>query len=88
MQPGISNAVWGMQFIWPIKAEYVVVYLSDDYSQTSSDAVRGITRGSWPVRRRSPRRITLDSLIVSALSATMSVATPRSAKRTVKIACP
>ena len=29
-----SNAVWGMQFIWPIKAEYRVVYLNDDYSQT------------------------------------------------------
>ncbi len=29
-----SNAVWGMQFIWPIKAEYRIIYLSDDYSQT------------------------------------------------------
>lgn len=29
-----SNAVWGMQFIWPIKAEYRVVFLNDDYSQT------------------------------------------------------
>ena len=29
-----SNAIWGMQFIWPIKAEYRVIYLSDDYSQT------------------------------------------------------
>jgi hypothetical protein len=34
VQPGTVNAVWGMQFIWPIKAEYVVVYLSDDYDQT------------------------------------------------------
>ncbi len=32
--PGTGNAVWGMQFIWPIKAEYVVVYLSEDYRQT------------------------------------------------------
>lgn len=31
---GTNNAVWGMQFVWPIKAEYVIVYLSDDYSQT------------------------------------------------------
>ena len=31
---GTNNAVWGMQFIWPIKAEYVIVYLSEDYSQT------------------------------------------------------
>jgi apolipoprotein D and lipocalin family protein len=29
-----SNAVWGMQFIWPIKAEYLITYLADDYSQT------------------------------------------------------
>lgn len=28
-----SNAEWGVQFIWPIKAEYLVVYLSEDYSQ-------------------------------------------------------
>jgi apolipoprotein D and lipocalin family protein len=28
-----SNAVWGMQFVWPIKAEYRIVYLTDDYSQ-------------------------------------------------------
>ena len=29
-----SNAVWGMQFIWPFKAEYRIVYLSEDYSKT------------------------------------------------------
>ena len=29
-----SNAVWGMQFIWPFKAEYRIVFLSDDYSKT------------------------------------------------------
>ena len=29
-----SNAVWAMQFIWPFKAEYRIVYLSDDYSKT------------------------------------------------------
>lgn len=29
-----SNAIWGMQFIWPIKADYRIVYLADDYSQT------------------------------------------------------
>lgn len=29
-----TNAVWGMQFVWPIKADYRIVYLSDDYSQT------------------------------------------------------
>ena len=29
-----GNAVWGMQFFWPIKAEYRIVYLNNDYSQT------------------------------------------------------
>jgi apolipoprotein D and lipocalin family protein len=29
-----SNAVWGMQFFWPFKAEYRIIYLTDDYSQT------------------------------------------------------
>jgi apolipoprotein D and lipocalin family protein len=28
-----SNAVWGMQFIWPIKAEYLIAHVNDDYSQ-------------------------------------------------------
>ena len=27
-----SNALWGMQFIWPIKAEYRICYLAPDYS--------------------------------------------------------
>ena len=29
-----SNAIWGMQFIWPIKADYRVIYLNADYTQT------------------------------------------------------
>ena len=29
-----SNAHWGMQFVWPFKAEYRVVYLAKDYSLT------------------------------------------------------
>ena len=29
-----SNALWGMQFIWPIKADFRITYLADDYSQT------------------------------------------------------
>ncbi len=32
--PGSGNAVWDMQVFWPIKAEYVIVGLDDDYSQT------------------------------------------------------
>ena len=29
-----TNAHWGMQFVWPIKADYRIVHLADDYSQT------------------------------------------------------
>jgi apolipoprotein D and lipocalin family protein len=34
IRDGESNAVWEMQFIWPFKAEYRVIYLTEDYSQT------------------------------------------------------
>jgi len=30
---GPDNAVWGMQFLWPFKAEYRISYLNDEYSQ-------------------------------------------------------
>jgi apolipoprotein D and lipocalin family protein len=29
-----SNAVWGMQFIWPIKADYRIIYVDEGYEQT------------------------------------------------------
>ena len=29
-----SNAIWGMQFIWPIKADYRIIYLDEDYTVT------------------------------------------------------
>jgi apolipoprotein D and lipocalin family protein len=29
-----TNAVWGMQFVWPFKAEYRIIFLSEDYSIT------------------------------------------------------
>lgn len=34
VEPGTDGAVWGMQFIWPIQAEYVIAYLNEDYTQT------------------------------------------------------
>lgn len=34
VRPGSGNAVWGMQFVWPIRAEYVIVDLAPDYSRT------------------------------------------------------
>jgi apolipoprotein D and lipocalin family protein len=29
-----TNAVWGMQFIWPFKGDFRIVYVNDDYTQT------------------------------------------------------
>lgn len=30
----VNNSTWGMQFVWPIKAEYLITHLNEDYSQT------------------------------------------------------
>ena len=32
--PGTGNAVWDMQFLWPFKAEYRVIWLDRDYAVT------------------------------------------------------
>jgi apolipoprotein D and lipocalin family protein len=29
-----TNAEWGMQFVWPIKADYRIVYIDEDYQYT------------------------------------------------------
>ena len=29
-----SNAEWGMRFVWPVKADYRIVHVSDDYGLT------------------------------------------------------
>lgn len=34
VKAGSGNAVWGVQVFWPIRAQYIVAYLKDDYSQT------------------------------------------------------
>ena len=34
VKAGSGNAVWGVQIFWPVKAQYIVAYLKDDYSQT------------------------------------------------------
>jgi apolipoprotein D and lipocalin family protein len=34
VRPGTNNAVWGMQFVWPFKADYRILHLADDYSLT------------------------------------------------------
>jgi apolipoprotein D and lipocalin family protein len=34
VREGTGNAVWGMQFVWPIKAEYLIAYVDPEYTQT------------------------------------------------------
>ena len=34
VREGTGNAVWGMQFIWPIKADFRIVYLDAQYTRT------------------------------------------------------
>ncbi len=29
-----SNARWAMRFVWPVKADYRIIHLNDDYTQT------------------------------------------------------
>ena len=29
-----TNAEWGMQFIWPIRSDYRILFVNEDYSQT------------------------------------------------------
>ncbi|WP_372017442.1 lipocalin family protein [Pseudoxanthomonas sp. 10H] len=34
VREGSGNAVWGMRFVWPVKAEYIIASLAPDYSDT------------------------------------------------------
>jgi len=34
IREGSGNAVWGMQFVWPVKAEYRIVFIDPDYEFT------------------------------------------------------
>lgn len=30
----VTNSTWGMQFVWPFKAEFLITHLNADYTQT------------------------------------------------------
>ncbi len=34
VREGTGNAVWGMRFIWPVKADYRIAWLDRDYTMT------------------------------------------------------
>jgi apolipoprotein D and lipocalin family protein len=52
IEPGTGNAVWGMQFIWPIKAQYIVAYLDPSYTETI--IARNARDYAW-IMARTPR---------------------------------
>jgi apolipoprotein D and lipocalin family protein len=61
-----SNAIWGMQFIWPVKADYRVMYLSGDYTLT----VIGRNRRDYVwIMARTPVLADADYRTVTALIA-------------------
>ncbi len=50
--PNSGNGLWGMQFIWPFKGEYIIAYLDDDYRATI--IARNARDYVW-IMARSPR---------------------------------
>lgn len=48
-----SKAEWKMQFVWPFKADYVILYLSEDYDRTI--VVHPNRKYAW-IMQRSPVR--------------------------------
>jgi apolipoprotein D and lipocalin family protein len=63
VRPGTGNAVWGMQFLWPFQAEYVVAWLDDEYRT----AIVGRSRRDYVwIMARAP---TLDEAQYRQLSA-------------------
>lgn len=70
VRPGTGNAIWGMQIVWPIQAEYVIVDLKPDYSEVMIGAASVITCGSWRARRALRRPTTTPCWPRHARSAT------------------
>ena len=64
---GTGNAVWGVQVFWPIKAQYIVAYLKDDYSQTI--VARDARDYTW-IMARTPNisQADYDALVSRAVS--------------------
>jgi apolipoprotein D and lipocalin family protein len=61
---GTRGTVWGMRFVWPVKADYRVMYVAQDYSQT----VIGREKRDYAwIMARSPDISSTDYLQLSAL---------------------
>ena len=57
VRPGTNNAVWDVRVFGPVKAQYVVAWLRDDYSLWWSPATRVTMPGSFHVPSRFPSMI-------------------------------
>ncbi|NIR29653.1 MAG: lipocalin family protein [Gammaproteobacteria bacterium] len=62
-----TNAVWGMQFVWPFKADYRIVYLAHDYSRTV--IAREARDYAWLMARRPSVTESQYTQMVAALRA-------------------
>lgn len=49
-----NGAIWGMQFIWPIRAEYVIARSTRATARPSWRAASATTSGTWPAHHRCP----------------------------------
>lgn len=52
VRPGTGNAVWAMQFVWPLRADYRIAWLAPDYSRVV--IAREKRDYAW-IMARSPR---------------------------------
>ena len=52
VEPGTGNAVWRMQFVWPIRSDYRIAWLAPDYSRVV--VAREERDFAW-IMARSPR---------------------------------
>lgn len=43
VEDAATNAVWGMQFLWPFRATYLIVYLDEGYQRT----IIGVPSRRW-----------------------------------------
>lgn len=69
-----GNAVWGMQFVWPIKAEYRIAYLDPSYTQTV--IARNARDYVW-IMARSPKISNADYAKLTALVAKLGYDTKK-----------
>jgi|GEM_PF-14784 len=62
-----GNALWGVQVFWPIKAQYIVAYLKEDYSQTI--VARDARDYTWIMARTSSiSQIDYDALVARVIA--------------------